>query len=79
MGCPYSSEELDYWDGVSNPMGDSCTDCEEYNCEHNPNPDPFMPGPEDNPWLEQAAEHEHCAREGIYVPPPPGYPYGPYD
>jgi len=34
---------------------------------------------EDDPWLEQAAEHEHCALEGIYCPPPPGYPYGPYD
>lgn len=40
---------------------------------------PWWRDDEDNPWLEQAAEHEACALEGIYVPPPPGYPYGPYD
>ena len=37
MGCPYSSEELDYWDGVYNPMGDACNECGEWECEHNLN------------------------------------------
>ena len=41
--CPYSDEELEYWDGVSNPMGSECNDCEEYDCEHNLNPDPSEP------------------------------------
>ena len=35
MGCPYSSEVLDYWDGVCNPMGEACYSCEEEDCEHN--------------------------------------------
>ena len=39
MSCPYSSEELDYWDGVNNPMGKACYECEEWECEHNANPD----------------------------------------
>lgn len=37
MSCPYSDEQLDYWDGVSNPMGKACYECEEWDCEHNPN------------------------------------------
>lgn len=45
LNCPYSSEELDYWDGVCNPMGEACFDCGEYECEHNPNGDPTMPWP----------------------------------
>ena len=40
MNCPYSSEELDHWDGVSNPMGEACNECGEWECEHNPNGDP---------------------------------------
>ncbi len=39
--------------------------------------DVTRPGPDDDPWLEQAAEHEACAMEGIYSPPPPGYPHRP--
>lgn len=35
MGCSYSSEELDYWDGCTNPMGEDCDDCGEWECEHN--------------------------------------------
>lgn len=34
MSCPYSDEELDYWDGVCNPMGDACYECGEWECEH---------------------------------------------
>lgn len=37
MGCPYSDEELQKWDSVTNPMGPACSDCEDYDCEHNPN------------------------------------------
>lgn len=39
MSCPYSDEELQYWDSVCNPMGQSCYSCEEYECEHNANVD----------------------------------------
>lgn len=35
MSCPYSERELRKWDSVCNPMGESCYDCEEYECEHN--------------------------------------------
>ncbi len=35
--CPYSSDELDYWDGVANPMGSACNECGEFECEHNCN------------------------------------------
>lgn len=38
--CPYSDEELQFWDSVSNPMGDACDDCDDYDCEHNPNMSP---------------------------------------
>lgn len=37
MGCPYSDTALDYWDGVYNPMGDACYNCDEFECEHNAN------------------------------------------
>lgn len=37
MGCSYSSEELDYWYGVTNPMGSECNECGEWECEHNLN------------------------------------------
>lgn len=43
MGCPYSDKELDYWEGVCNPMGKACHTCEWYECEHNPNFDPREP------------------------------------
>lgn len=33
MSCPYSDEELDYWDGVCNPMGDACYECGEWHRE----------------------------------------------
>jgi len=39
MSCPYSDAELDYWDGVANPMGGACYSCQEYECEHNFNMD----------------------------------------
>lgn len=39
MRCPWSDEELEYWDGVSNPMGSECNECEVWDCEHNINDD----------------------------------------
>ena len=39
MMCPYSDEELEFWDSVNNPMGNACFKCDEWNCEHNFNPD----------------------------------------
>ena len=39
-GCPYSDYELEMWDSVCNPMGDACDDCTDFECEHNPNPEP---------------------------------------
>ncbi len=35
MSCPYSEQDLELWDGVYNPMGDACDECENYECEHN--------------------------------------------
>ena len=35
MDCPYSDEELQYFDGVNNPMGDECRNCQNFECEHN--------------------------------------------
>lgn len=35
MSCPYTDDELEYFDGVSNPMGDACRDCDNFECEHN--------------------------------------------
>lgn len=29
MSCPYSESELEYWDGVANPMGQDCYDCDD--------------------------------------------------
>lgn len=37
MSCPFSIEELEYFDGVVNPMGEACNDCEDFECEHNNN------------------------------------------
>lgn len=34
MSCPYSEEELQKWDGVSNPMGKPCQSCYQCDCEH---------------------------------------------
>jgi len=39
LDCPYSEDELDRWDGVDNPMGNFCYECEEWECEHNANGD----------------------------------------
>jgi hypothetical protein len=39
MSCPYSDEELQEWDGVTNPMGAPCYSCEDWDCEHNENED----------------------------------------
>jgi len=36
MGCPHTAEELEYWDGVSNPMSAACDDCSEFDCIHHP-------------------------------------------
>ena len=41
--CPYPEELLEKWDGVSNPMGSECHGCENYDCEHNLNPNPEEP------------------------------------
>jgi len=35
--CPYSDEHLAVFDGVSNPMGDVCYRCRDFECEHNSN------------------------------------------
>jgi len=45
--CPYSETELAMWDSVCNPMGDACYDCDEFECDHNPNPSPEYDGWED--------------------------------
>jgi hypothetical protein len=37
MNCPYSDEELEYWDSVTNPMGKECESCDDFECEHNNN------------------------------------------
>jgi len=34
MSCPYSEKELELWDGVCNPMGDACYDCDNCECDH---------------------------------------------
>jgi hypothetical protein len=34
MSCPYSDEELQKWDSVTNPMGDACYTCQDCHCEH---------------------------------------------
>lgn len=34
MGCSYSEEKLDEFDGVSNPMGTACSSCYSCECEH---------------------------------------------
>lgn len=46
--CPYSDGELELWDGVTNPMGDDCYSCTDFDCEHNSNRD-------DNPecWFDE--------------------------
>lgn len=37
MSCPFSDEHLAVFDGVTNPMGDECCSCIEFECEHNVN------------------------------------------
>ncbi len=32
--CPYSDEELEKWDSVTNPLGDACHVCDNCYCEH---------------------------------------------
>jgi len=44
--CPYSDEELQEWDSVTNPMGSACDDCPNLDCEHNPNPGTDYDGPD---------------------------------
>jgi len=39
MTCSYTDEELEIWDGVSNPMGQPCYRCDDYDCVHNFNHD----------------------------------------
>jgi hypothetical protein len=36
MSCPYNAQ-LDQWDGVYNPIGRACYNCQEWWCEHNAN------------------------------------------
>lgn len=40
--CPYSDKELDLWDSVTNPMGDECYTCDDFECEHNANYDEMV-------------------------------------
>jgi len=47
MSCPFTESELEIFDGVANPMGEVCMDCEDWECEHNnnldnPNYEPFI-------------------------------------
>jgi len=37
MGCPYSDDHLAVFDGVTNPMGEPCYTCTDFECEHNAN------------------------------------------
>jgi len=64
--CPFSEEELDEFDGVSNPMGDYCNDCENTDCEHNPNP-----GPEAIDWPdlmdEAMMKSGHSFKETVVI------------
>ncbi len=34
MGCRYTDEQLQEWDGVANPMGEACRNCRECTCSH---------------------------------------------
>lgn len=34
MSCPYSAEEREKWDGVTNPIRPACSKCTECDCEH---------------------------------------------
>lgn len=34
MSCPYSDQELAFWDSVCNPIGDACYSCDDCQCEH---------------------------------------------
>jgi len=50
MSCPYSEMELEKWDSVCNPMGEACSSCEEFDCDHNDNFD------NPNLWTEGSGE-----------------------
>ena len=49
MSSQYSDTELEYWDGVANPMGKPCYSCMDFDCEHNANDEmnPECCGPEE--------------------------------
>jgi hypothetical protein len=57
MSCPYSDEELQEWDGVTNPMGAPCYSCEDWDCEHNENED----HPERIPFDEDESMIHHSS------------------
>ena len=56
MTCPYPDELLEKWDGICNPIGNACGDCDETECEHNLNS--RFPGIDDGAdiWLKQGKE-----------------------
>jgi len=37
MGCYYTDDELQKYDGIANPIGKACYNCDELQCEHNEN------------------------------------------
>jgi len=52
MSCPYTDDELSFWDSVSNPMGTECNSCTDFDCEHNSNIDEnpeYFPDPQECP------------------------------
>lgn len=52
MSCPYTDEELEIWDSVTNPMGQPCYRCDDYGCVHNFN--------DDNPELIDDWEYDEA-------------------
>ncbi len=34
MSCAYDDEILQKWDGVTNPVGEYCSTCDDCECEH---------------------------------------------
>lgn len=71
MSCPYSDEELDYWDGVYNPMGRACYTCEWYECEHNANPGNDFPIRELETDMGLRASEEFVGSSGRQPKAPP--------
>ena len=53
MSCPYSDEELDFWDSVANPIGNACFDCDDLECEHNDNSENYYSYEDFEPVKEQ--------------------------